>query len=125
MILGIGIDLVQNSRIAKMRKRYGVNFLNKFLNRLEIKEVIKSTKNDHLSGVFALKEAIMKAVSNAFGIKISFHNITLGKNSFGIQYVKSISKFKDKEKLKTIKFHLSVTHEKHYSMALVICEKVI
>ena len=65
MIKGIGIDLVENSRIKHMFNKYGNKFAKKILSDLEMVDFLNSNSQaNFLSKNFASKEALSKA----FGI---------------------------------------------------------
>ena len=67
MIIGIGTDIVQDSRIFKIERKFGVNFRRKILNGLEHKryhELTEFRKLQYLTSCFAAKEAAVKSLGN-------------------------------------------------------------
>ena len=125
-IIGIGVDIVKNSRIKK-------SILNKsFLYRVFTNEEIlisknKKNKSSYFAKRFAAKEAFSKSLGtgfrNGFNFKdISVINNKLGKPSFFISK-KIKNMIKKKFKIKKFNFFLSITDEEKYSMAFVILQK--
>ena len=125
-ILGVGVDIVENSRIAKSLK-----------NNLFIKRVFSNSeifiakrikdKNSYYSKRFAAKEALAKSIGTGFrdGLNlkdISIINDKLGKPSFIIN--EKIKKIVKKQfKTTSFNFVLSISDEKKYSIAFVILQK--
>ena len=125
-IIGIGVDIVKNSRIKK-------SILNKsFLYRVFTNEEIlisKNTKNksSYFAKRFAAKEAFSKSLGTGFRDNFNFKDISvindkLGKPSFFISK-KIKNMIKKKFKITKFNFFLSITDEEKYSMAFVILQK--
>ena len=125
-ILGVGVDIIENSRISKSLKN---NF---FINRIYSKTEILSAKKikdkeNYYSKRFAAKEAFAKAIGTGFRDDLNFKDISivnnkLGKPSFVIS--KKIKKIIKKQfKTTSFNFFLSISDEKKYSVAYVILQK--
>jgi|TARA_B110000971_G_scaffold168277_1_gene172617 holo-[acyl-carrier protein] synthase len=125
-ILGIGVDIVQNSRIAKSIKK------NLFIDRIFSKSEILIAKNikdkkSYYSKRFAAKEAFVKSIGTGFRNDLNFKNISIvndkhGKPSFIInEKIKKI--IKKQFKITSFNFFLSISDEKKYSIAYVILQK--
>ena len=125
-IIGIGVDIVKNSRIKK-------SILNKsFLYRVFTNEEILISKNKKNKSIyfakrFAAKEAFSKSLGTGFRDDFNFKDISvindkLGKPSFFISK-KIKNMIKKKFKIKKFNFFLSITDEEKYSMAFVILQK--
>ena len=125
-ILGIGVDIVKNSRIKK-------SILNKsFLYRVFTNEEILISKNKKNKSIyfakrFAAKEAFSKSLGTGFRDDFNFKDISvindkLGKPSFFISK-KIKNMIKKKFKIRKFNFFLSITDEEKYSMAFVILQK--
>ena len=125
-ILGIGVDIVANSRINRLIK--DPLFLKRIFSANEIKSA-KNIKNKSLyyAKRFASKEALSKSLGtgfrNGFNFKdISVINDKLGQPSFLIN--KKIKKIvKNQFKVSNFNFFLSISDEKKYSLAYVILQK--
>lgn len=149
MIIGIGTDIVEISRIKEAVKKWGSRFLNRIYTEKEISYCyLRKNPFDHLAGRFAAKEAAIKAFS---GIKkqalnkephrkiknnrlsyvlkyfsstnknISFKEIEIFNDDYGSPYlILDIPYFKT-EKMNAFT-HLTISHEKSYAVAAVIIE---
>ena len=125
-ILGIGVDIVENSRISKSLKNK--IFIERIFSNKEILIAKKfKDKNNYYSKRFAAKEAFVKSIGTGFRDKLNFKDISivndkLGKPSFIIsEKIKKI--VKRQFKTSSFDFFLSISDEKKYSIAYVILQK--
>jgi holo-[acyl-carrier protein] synthase len=125
-ILGIGVDIVENSRITKLLN--SKLFIKRIFSSSEILIAKKlKDKNSYYSKRFAAKEAFVKSLGTGFRDDLNFKDISIikdkqGKPSFTInEKIKKIVK----KQFKTISFNffLSISDEKKYSVAYVILQK--
>lgn len=122
MIIGVGIDLVQNLRIKKALTIHKINFLNKILTKEELDEINKKKISiPHLAGIFVAKEAVIKSLSNFLGFSLNFQEITIKKNANNVPII-NIRSQRVKDKLSNINLAISISHEKHSSIALAVAE---
>ena len=125
-ILGIGVDIVENSRIAKSLKNK--IFIKRIFSDSEIliAERLKDKKS-YYSKRFAAKEAFAKSIGTGFRNNFNFKDVAivndkLGKPSFIInEKIKMI--VKKQFKTSAFNFLLSISDEKKYSIAYVILQK--
>ena len=124
-ILGIGVDIVQNSRIRKSITN------EKFLLRIFTNDEInksKKTKNKtaFFSKRFAAKEAFSKALGTGFRETLNFKDISITNNKRGKPSIKLNNKLHNlinkKFKTKKINVLLSISDESKHSIAFVILE---
>ena len=124
--LGVGVDIVDNSRIKRSIKN------KRFLSRVfSNSEIINSKKNinkaSFFSKRFAAKEAFSKALGTGFRNGIYFNDISIvndkyGKPSFKIN--KKLKNFiKQKFKANNLNIFLSISDEKKHSIAFVVIGK--
>ena len=125
-ILGIGVDIVENTRISKLLKNK--LFINRMFSNSEILIANKKKdKNGYYSKRFAAKEAFAKAIGTGFRDDLNFKDILivndkLGKPSFVVN--EKIKKIVKKQfKTSSFNFFLSISDEKKYSIAYVILQK--
>ncbi len=125
-ILGIGVDIVENSRIEKSLKNN--SFIKRIFSNSEIllaKKIIN--KKAYYSKRFAAKEAFSKSIGTGFRDNLNFKDIMvindkLGKPSFVItDKIKKI--IKKQFKTTSFDFFLSISDEKKYCIAYVILQK--
>mgnify|MGYP001334735802 FL=1 len=125
-ILGIGVDIVENSRITKsLRNKL---FIERIFSNSEILIAKKiKDKKSYYAKRFAAKEAFAKSIGTGFRDDFNFKDISivndkLGKPSFLIN--KIIKKIVKKQfKTTSFNFFLSISDEKKYSIAFVILQK--
>ena len=124
-ILGIGVDIVENSRISKLLKNK--LFIKRIFSNSEIIIANKvNNKKDYYSKRFAAKEAFAKCIGTGFRNNLNFNDISivndkLGKPSFIIN--EKIKKIVKKQfKITLFNFFLSISDEKKYSIAYVILQ---
>ena len=125
-ILGIGVDIVENQRIAKSLKNNV--FIKRIFSNSEILIANKlKDKIGYYSKRFAAKEAFAKSIGTGFRDNLNYNDISivsdkLGKPSFVIN--KKIKKIVKKQfKITLFNFFLSISDEKKYSVAYVILQK--
>ena len=125
-ILGIGVDIVENSRIGKLLKNK--LFIKRIFSNSEILIANKiRDKKGYYSKRFAAKEAFVKSIGTGFRDGLNYNDISivndkLGKPSFVIN--EKIKKIVKKQfKIISFNFFLSISDEKKYSIAYVILQK--
>ena len=127
IILGNGVDIVDNLRIKKSIKS------NNFVKRIYSKDEIKKSKNvknkaNFFAKRFAAKEAFVKSLGTGFRYGINFKDISVKNNNLGkaeLYLNKKIKTFlSHKLKYKKYKIHLSLSDEKKHSIAFVIINKI-
>ena len=125
-ILGIGVDIVDNSRIYRSLKND--SFIKRVFSKSEILSAKKiKDKKSYYSKRFAAKEAFSKSIGTGFRDNLNFKDISivnnkLGKPSFVItEKIKKI--IKKHFKISSFNFFLSISDEKKYSIAYVILQK--
>ena len=125
-ILGIGVDIVENSRIAKLLRNK--LFIKRIFSNPEIAIANKTKdKKTYYSKRFAAKEAFAKSIGTGFRDDLNFNDISIvndkmGKPSFLIN--EKIKKIIIKQfKITSFNFFLSISDEKKYSIAYVILQK--
>ena len=125
-ILGVGVDIVEKSRIKKSLKNK--HFTKRIFTNTEI--LLAKNKKDKIAfyaNRFAAKEAFSKSIGTGFRnnlnfIDLSIKNDKLGKPLFVItDKLKKI--IKKKFKITKFDFFISISDEKKYSIAYVIFQK--
>lgn len=119
MIKGIGIDLVELSRI---RSWIEPKFIERILSDDEKKMYDTITheqrKLTFIGGRFAAKEALFKAISHG-DKQANYRDFSILNDEHGKPYVVSMY-LSDHEKV-----HLSISHTKHYAVAYVVIETLL
>ena len=125
MIVGIGTDICQLSRIEKLLKSSKREaFLKKTFTDEEV-EKLPSTNREvsYFAGRWAAKEALAKSLGTGFGAHCRWLDITIRKNDNGAPQVilKNLTK-ETAESLNIKRIHVSISHEKDYATAFCVAE---
>lgn len=124
MIAGIGIDLVEISRIRDSLKRFGDRFVDRILTPSEAGYCASCADPAlHVAARFAAKEAVGKALGTGIGIDLAWHDVEVVRHPGGNPEVRLIGKgrlFADSKGISRI--HLSLTHTAQTAAAVVIFE---
>ncbi len=123
MILGIGIDLVETTRIEKILKKHYFRFLNRvFTPEERIWLTSFRSPVQRVAALFAAKEACSKALGT--GLRgVSWQEMEIFHESSGKPGLKLHGKaLKRFQELGGQKIHLSLSHERQYATAIVIIE---
>ena len=125
-ILGIGVDIIKNSRIKISIKNK--NFITRIFGKNEVKFAKNvSNKTNYFAKRFAAKEALSKAFGTGFRNDLNFKDIEVLNNKMGKPYYfksKKINSFiKKRFKIKKYNLFLSISDEKDYSIAFTILQR--
>ena len=126
-ILGIGVDIIENSRIKPLIKKK--LFLNRTFTKKEIWLSKKlRNKTNYFAKRFAAKESLSKAIGSGFRNSLSFNDIEILNDKMGKPYFKLSNKIdnilKKNFKLKKYDLFLSISDEKDYSVAFTILQNI-
>ena len=93
-IYGVGVDIIDNSRIKKLIKKK--IFLKRILSKYELKS-IKTRKNkiSFLAKRFSAKEAFVKSLGSGFRNNLCFNDISILNDKNGKPYFKFNQKVKN------------------------------
>ena len=124
--LGVGVDIVENSRIKKSISNK--KFLLRIFTNNEIAKSKKITdKTAFFSKRFAAKEAFSKALGTGFRDSLNFKDISILNNREGKPSIEINHKLKNiinkLFKTKKVNILLSLSDESKHSIAFVILEK--
>jgi len=110
MTKGVGIDIVEISRLKQAIDRWGDVFLNRVFTKKEIAySMQKRFPFQHLAARFAAKESIIKAFGNN---PVTFKDIEIINDKFG----KPSCKIHKKRN----QIHLSIAHTDKYAIATAV-----
>jgi len=121
MIIGLGVDIVEVSRLSSWGEKPGL--LKRYFDSRELEDARKKSGALSLAARFAAKESFGKALGTGFrGLKLTEIRVTT--DDFGRP---SLSLTGSAEKaFKSIggeRIHLSLAHEKDNAVAVVILER--
>lgn len=122
MIQGIGVDLVEKSRVANALERFGDRFARRVLTEREW--LLCQTKGDRIGSIaarIAAKEAVFKALGTGWAKGIGWKDVEVINDSQGkpvVQLYREASVH-----AKGFKLHLSISHEQQAAIAFAVLEK--
>ena len=125
MIKGIGIDLIDNSRIQVLHEKYGQIFAKKILSESEMTEFKKSRSPvSYLAKHFASKEALSKALGTGLYRRGIFpSNLTVDHDDAGKQFfIKNDSLLEVLKSISASNIFLSISDTNSHSTAMVLVE---
>jgi holo-[acyl-carrier protein] synthase len=131
MILGVGLDIVDISRIAKIYNNFGDNFLKKILSKNEIIKINNISNNkkqiDFLAKRFAAKESFAKSLGIGIG-RIKFNEIEITNDPNGKPNITKNQKInqliKELFAVENYQINLSISDDNGIAQAIVILSKI-
>jgi holo-[acyl-carrier protein] synthase len=122
MILGIGNDIIEVTRIKANVERYGERFLKRVFTEREQAYCLKRKEPSiHLAGRFAAKEAVVKALGTGFSQGISWLDVEVYNDESGKPFIAVSPRLL--EQFNAPQFLISISHCQEYATAFAIWEK--
>ena len=117
---GIGVDILQKSRIFKIKNQVG--FAKRILSMQEFviynQKTSDTQKANYLAKRFCAKEAISKAFGTGIGCVVSFKDLSVLNSLQGAPFV-----VVHKKSLQKLKILISISDEKYYCIAFATIQK--
>lgn len=123
MIVGVGIDVVDTSRMQALIERHGERFEKRVFTPSEI-SYCRGKKHPflHYSARFAAKEAAVKALGTGFGQGIRLTDISIENDGNAPRILLRNRAQEIADELGVSRFHVSLSHERSAAVALVVLE---
>ena len=125
MIYGIGIDVIQPHRVARLLEKYGDRFVKRVLTPLEQPRYLRSAQPVlFLANRFAAKEAFSKAMGTGFRYPVTLQSISVVQNSAGkpgLAFNESLEEMVQRNGITG--HHLTISDESNLACACVVLEK--
>ncbi len=120
MTKGVGIDIIEVSRIKGIMDKYGDKFFNRILTEKEI-AYCKSYVNPevHFAGRFASKEAYSKAIGTGISKDFKWKDIEILNDERGKPYIHHLAE----NEYSKFRYEISISHTKDHGCAVVICDE--
>ena len=121
-VLGIGVDIVETSRIQSSIERFGDRFLRRVFTQGE-RDYCSAmpVPARHYGARFAAKEAVSKAFGTGIGSRIGWRDIEVKRKETGEPFVLLHGSAADLAgTLHVIQALISLSHSDHYSVANAI-----
>ena len=125
MIVGIGIDIVDVSRIDRLLREYGEQFALRVLAEAERPAFAESSQPvSFLANRFAAKEALSKALGTGLRYPVTLHAISVSSDGVGKPVFGFHGPLPDYLASRGVaRHHLSLSHEKGMACAVVVLEQ--
>lgn len=124
MIVGIGVDIVDVSRIDRLLAEYGERFAERVLAPAERAAYAQSARpNWFLANRFAAKEALSKALGTGLRFPVTLHAISVASDEIGkpaFAFHGALPAYLSGRNVG--RHHLSLSHEKGLACAMVVLE---
>jgi len=123
MIIGVGVDIIDISRVRSVLDRHRVRFMKRVFTLAEIEYCSKqSDPSPCLAARFAAKEAALKALGCGLSKGIRFKDVEVDR-SFLPPGIRLYGNAKEIASLKGVSdIHLSLSHERDHAIAIVVME---
>jgi holo-[acyl-carrier protein] synthase len=125
VITGIGIDIVDVSRIDRLLKQYGDQFVRRVLAAAEHAAYATSLRPVwFLANRFAAKEALSKALGTGLRYPVTLHAISVNSDSAGkpgFAFHGPLPAYFASRGI--VRHHLGLSHEKGMACAIVVLEQ--
>lgn len=122
-VLGLGIDLVQVHRIEGLLERHGDRFVDRICRPGECRERRGQALYQHLAGLFAAKEAVLKALGTGWAEGLGLRQVEVTRTAAGAPLVVLHDAARERfRRLGGERFHLSITHDGAYAAATAVLE---
>lgn len=124
MIVGVGIDLEETSRIRDSIDRFGDRFLDKIFTASEL-AFCKGKANavERFAARFAAKEAAFKALQATWSDGLTWRDFEVLNSAEGAPRLELHGQAEVQARARGVsKTHLSFSHTKHYVTAVVVLE---
>ena len=122
MIVGVGIDVIQNDRIRESIQKFGPRFLNRIYTQTEIDYCSKcGDPTIHYAARFAAKEAGFKALGTGWAAGVKWKDIEVQKLPSGKPELHLYGEALQRATaMGATRLHVSLTHDQLVSCAVVM-----
>jgi holo-[acyl-carrier protein] synthase len=121
-IVGIGLDVVEVARIGAMLARHGDRVLERICRPGEV-DRSRAALDQHVAGLFAAKEAVLKALGTGWAAGLAFRQIEVVRAPGGQPRVRLHDAAAARAAALGIAVvHLSISHERAWAAAMAVAE---
>jgi holo-[acyl-carrier protein] synthase len=121
-VVGIGLDVVEVARISSMLARHGDRDLER-LSRPGEADRSRSALDQHVAGLFAAKEAVLKALGTGWAAGLGFRQVEVVRSPGGQPGVRLHGAAAERARALGVEsVHLSISHERAYAAAMAVAE---
>ncbi len=122
-VVGLGLDVVDLARIRRLYERHGERFTSRICNPGEIQPRRGDALIEHLGGLFAAKEAMLKALGTGWAQGLSLRMVEVTREPGGAPGIRLHGAAAARaEKLGVARTLLSISHERTFAAAVAVLE---
>ena len=121
-IVGIGLDVVEVARIGAMLARHGDRVLERICRPGEV-DRSRAGLDQHVAGLFAAKEAVLKALGTGWAAGLGFRQVEVVRAAGGQPGVRLHEAAAARAAVLGVAVvHLSISHERAWAAAMAVAE---
>jgi len=125
MIYGIGVDVIEPDRVARLLEKYGERFARRVLNQDEWPSYQRTRRPVlFVANRFAAKEAFSKAMGTGFRYPVTLGQISVLQNRLGkpeLYFRSDLQRLVEVEGI--VGWHVTISDEKSVACAVVVLER--
>ena len=123
-IRGLGVDVVEISRIDEILARHPARFVDRLCRRGETRRRgSRAAWAQHVGGLFAAKEAVLKALGTGWAHGLSFRQVEIRRTDDGQPKVRLHGKAAERaDDMGVAEIHLTISHERTVAVAVAVLE---
>lgn len=125
MIYGIGVDVIEPDRVARLLDKYGERFARRVLNEDEWPSYQRTRRPVlFVANRFAAKEAFSKAMGTGFRYPVTLGQISVLQNKLGkpeLFFRPDLQRLVEAEGI--VGWHVTISDEKSVACAVVVLER--
>ena len=125
MIYGIGVDVIEPDRVARLLEKYGERFARRVLNQDEWPSYQRTRRPVlFVANRFAAKEAFSKAMGTGFRYPVTLGQISVLQNKLGkpeLYFRSDLKRLVEAEGI--VGWHVTISDEKSVACAVVVLER--
>lgn len=122
-LIGLGVDLVELERIERTLERSGDRFLARICRPGEVGERSGAALVQRVGGLFAAKEAALKALGTGWARGMAFRDVEVVRDDGGAPSLRLHGPAADRARsMGATASHVSISHERKHAVAVVVLE---
>lgn len=122
-ILGMGLDVVELARLEGILARRGERFVDRYCRDGEVYRRAGAPGLQHLGGLFAAKEAVLKALGTGWSQGLTLRQVEVVREPGGRPGIRLHAAARLRaEELGVRSIHVSITHERSLAAAVALLE---
>ncbi|MDH3404152.1 MAG: holo-ACP synthase [Acidobacteriota bacterium] len=122
-VRGVGIDVAAIDRFERILERHGGRFVDRICRPGEMRQRHPRGRAQHLAGLFAAKEAVLKALGTGWDQGLGFRDVEVTREAGGRPAILLHgAAARRARELGTLRVHVSITHDRGIAAAVAVLE---